>query len=115
MIRLWYAFFYSIDGLKSAWQDEAAFRQEIYASLILIPLACYYAPDSLSFILMVGSLFLVMAFELLNTSVEAAIDRFGGEIHPLSKKAKDTASAAVLLSIIVSVLTWGVILGNVFL
>ena len=87
MERVWRAFFHSLDGLKSAWRDEAAFREEVILSIILIPSAIYLAPNDISLILMIGSVLLVLIVELVNTAVEAAIDRIGLEIHPLSKKA----------------------------
>lgn len=105
--RLINAFGYSLAGLKSAFRDEAAFRQEAVAVCILTPLAFYLAPDRLTLALMLGSLFVILITELLNTAVEAAIDRQGEEIHPLAKKAKDTGSAAVLLAIGLAVVIWG--------
>lgn len=104
--RLINAFFYSLDGLKAAFHDEAAFRQEVAAAIALIPLAFFIAPSALAAGLMCGSIFLVMAFELINSAIEAAIDRHGPEIHPLAKKAKDTGSAAVLMAILIAVIIW---------
>lgn len=106
MKRLWFAFWHSVDGMKTAWRDEAAFRQEVLAALVLIPCAFYVAPDRISLVLMVGSVLLVLAVELLNSAIEASIDRHGGELHPLSKKAKDTASAAVLVALVIAGFTW---------
>lgn len=110
MERIWRAFFYSIDGIIAAWRDEPAFRQEAVLAVIIIPAACFLAPDKLSLILMIGSVVLVLALELVNTAVEAAINRIGPEIHPLSKKAKDTASAAVLVALLNVAFVWGVVL-----
>ncbi len=110
MNRIIKAFFYSLAGLKAAWKDEEAFRQEVLLSALLIPLAFFLAPDKISLILMVGSVVLVLVVELLNTAVEAAINRISSEIHPLSKKAKDTASAAVLLSLLMVGFVWVVCL-----
>lgn len=110
MMRLWNAFFYSLAGLRTAWQDEAAFRQELILAAILIPAAFFLAPDKISFILMVGSVLLVLMVELLNTAIEAAINRIGSDIHPLSKKAKDTASAAVFIALLLAVFVWTVCL-----
>lgn len=114
MKRIWKALFYSIDGMISAWRDEAAFRQEIVLAVFMIPAAFYLAPDKISMILMVGSVLLVLLVELLNTSIEAAVNRIGEEIHPLSKKAKDTASAAVLIALVNVGVVWVVILFNFF-
>lgn len=110
MERVWRAFFYSIDGITAAWRDEPAFRQEAVLAAIMIPAAFFLAPDKLSLILMIGSVVLVLALELVNTAVEAAINRIGPEIHPLSKKAKDTASAAVLVALVNAGFVWAVIL-----
>lgn len=106
MNRIWRAFIYSLQGITSAWRDEPAFRQEAVLAAILIPVACVYAPNTLSLIAMVGSVLLVMALELINTAVEAAINRISHDIHPLSKKAKDTASAAVFLGLLNAGFVW---------
>ena len=110
MKRLWKAFFYSLHGILAAWKDEPAFRQEILLFFVLIPCAIYFAPDKISLILMLGSLFLVLIVELLNTAIEATVNRIGEEIHPLAKKAKDTASAAVLFALVNLVVVWVVVL-----
>ena len=106
MKRLIAAFFFSIHGLRATWIDELAFRQEIMASFILIPLAFYYASTRIALILMIGSWGLVIVTELLNSALEAIIDRIGLEEHPLSKKAKDMGSAAVFVALIIATLTW---------
>lgn len=110
MKRIWLAFLYSIHGFIAAWRDERAFKEEVVLAAVMIPAAFYVAPDKISLILMIGSVLLVLALELVNTAVEAAIDRIGPEIHPLSKKAKDAASAAVLIALINTGLVWGIIL-----
>ena len=110
MKRIWRAFLYSLHGIAAAWHDEPAFREEAVLAAIMVPAACFLAPDKLSLILMIGSVLLVLALELVNTAVEAAINRIGPEIHPLSKKAKDTASAAVLIGLINTGFVWAVIL-----
>jgi diacylglycerol kinase (ATP) len=110
MKRIWFALINSINGIKVAWKNEQAFKDEILLMLIMVPAAIFLAPDKISFILMVGSLLLVLALELMNTGVEAAIDRIGEEIHPLSKIAKDTASAAVLIAWLMVVFVWVTIL-----
>lgn len=110
MKRLYKAFFYSLSGIKSAWKDEAAFRLEIAIAVIMLPAAFMFAPDKISLILMISSILLVLVTELLNSAVEAAIDRFGEEIHPLAKKAKDTASAAVLIALVNAGVIWLVVL-----
>lgn len=108
--RLINAFGYSMDGLKAAYQHEDAFRQEVWLSLVLIPLAFYLEAEALHRILMVGSVLLVMIVELLNSAVEAVVDRVSIERHALAKRAKDIGSAAVLLALINLCVVWGLIL-----
>lgn len=108
--RLVNAFGYSMDGFKAAYQHEDAFRQEVWLSLILIPLAFYLEAEALHRILMVGSVMLVMIVELLNSAVEAVVDRVSIERHALAKRAKDIGSAAVLLALINLGIVWGLIL-----
>lgn len=110
MKRIWQALLYSLSGFCFAWKDEAAFRQEVYAALVLVPLAFLLAPNRIALVLMLGSIALVFIVELLNTAVEASINRIGPEIHPLSKKAKDVASAAVMAALLNVVLVWGLLL-----
>ena len=109
--RIWKAFGYSLNGLASAWRTEGAFRQEVIASVVLIPVAAIVPATPVEHVLLVGSVLLVMVIELLNSSLEAAIDRISTERHPLSGKAKDQGSAAVLLAIAIALMTWGYILG----
>lgn len=94
----------------AAWRDEPAFRQEAVLAAVMLPAACFLAPDKFSLLLMTGSVLLVLALELVNTAVEASINRIGPEIHPLSKKAKDAASAAVLIALLNAGLVWCVVL-----
>ena len=103
------AFGYSFAGMRAA-LNEFAFRLEILVSIIAIPLAFHIAHNPAELALLIGSLFLVMIVELLNTAIETTINRISLEIHPLSKKAKDVASAAVLLSIINAAIIWLVVL-----
>jgi diacylglycerol kinase (ATP) len=110
MRRLWKALFYSLDGLKAAWRDEAAFRQDVALVLVSVPFALWLAPDRISLALMLASGVLVLVVELLNTGIEAAIDRHGEERHPQSKKAKDCGSAAVLVALTLMVVVWGCVL-----
>ncbi len=110
LVRIIAACGYSFDGLKSTWQDEAAFRQESILTLIMVPVAIYLAPDRLALVLMIGCLFLVLITELLNSAIEATIDRLGTETHPLAKKAKDAGSAAVMLALILTTITWIILL-----
>lgn len=103
--RVFHAGGYSIQGLKAGWY-ETAFRQEALASLVLLPLAFWLGKTWVETALLAGSVLLVMIVELLNTSVESAIDRIGPEWHDLSKRAKDMGSAAVLLSLLLCVGIW---------
>jgi diacylglycerol kinase (ATP) len=97
--RILHAGGYSIQGLRAGW-GEPAFRQEAILSLALLPLAFWLGQSWVETALLAGSVVLVMIVELLNTSVESAIDRIGPEWHDLSKRAKDMGSAAVLLSLL---------------
>lgn len=97
--RLWHAAGYSLAGLRAAW-DEAAFRLEACLAIVMLPLAFFIGRGWVEVALLTGSVLLVLIVELLNCGIELAIDRIGLERHPLSKKAKDVGSAAVLLSVI---------------
>ncbi len=108
--RLFNAFFYSLSGLQLAFDHESAFRQEIAIAIVLIPLACVVPVTPAERVLLVGSVVLLLIVELLNSSVEAAIDRIGLDTHRLSKRAKDLGSAAVLLSLVLLATTWALIL-----
>jgi diacylglycerol kinase (ATP) len=103
--RMWHATGYSVAGLRAGW-NETAFRQESLAALILIPLALWLGRTWVEVALLAGSVIAVMVVELLNTAVETAIDRIGPEWHDLSKRAKDMGSAAVLLSLLLSIGIW---------
>jgi len=108
--RLLKATKYSLMGLKAAWETEAAFRQEVFLFIILAPLGMWLGESGLERAALVGALFIVLIAELLNSGLEAAIDRIGEDIHPLSKKAKDVGSAAVFIALVNVVVTWGLIL-----
>ncbi len=110
MKRIWRAFLYSMAGIKTAWCDEPAFREEMVLAAVLVPLAFMLAPDAVALVLMVGSVLLVLALELLNTAVEATVNRIGLQRDDLAKKAKDTASAAVFMGLINVPFTWGALL-----
>ncbi|WP_372827224.1 diacylglycerol kinase [Polaromonas sp.] len=107
--RVWHALGYSVAGLRAGWQ-EAAFRQEAIASLVLLPAAFWLGRSWVETVLLAGSVILVMIIELLNTGIETAIDRIGPEWHDLSKRAKDMGSAAVLLSLLLCAGTWALAL-----
>lgn len=103
--RVWHAFLYSLEGLRAGW-GETAFRQEAIAAIVLVPAAFWVGQSWTEVALLAGSVILVMIVELLNTGIETAIDRIGPEWHDLSKRAKDMGSAAVLLSLLLSVGVW---------
>jgi diacylglycerol kinase (ATP) len=94
----------------SAWRDEAAFRQELAACALLVPLALWLPVSPLERVMLIGSLGLVLVVELLNSAIEAVVDRIGIEHHALAKKAKDLGSAAVMLSLLLATTTWALLL-----
>jgi diacylglycerol kinase (ATP) len=108
--RLFNAFFYTLDGLRAAYRHEDAFRQETWLAAVLIPLAFFLPPPALGKALMIASVLLVLIVELINSAIEAAIDRISLERHNLSKRAKDIGSAAVMIALINVVATWGLVL-----
>ncbi|MBC3861875.1 diacylglycerol kinase [Undibacterium jejuense] len=112
--RIFSAFFYSIDGFKSAWKNEHAFRQELVLVVIGIVAALALPVSSFEKLMMIAVLLLILVVELLNSAIEAVVDRVSLERHSLSKNAKDFGSAAVLLTLIIAVATWSVILFNRF-
>ena len=108
--RLIHATRYSMQGLAACWHHESAFRQESVLTLIAIPFALYLGETGLERAVMIASVLLVPIVELLNTGVETVVDRFGEDIHHLSGRAKDVASAAVLLSVILAIVVWALVL-----
>ena len=98
---------YSLQGLRAAWRQEAAFRQEVVISLLLLPLALVLDFSLLERLLLIAVMVAVLVVELLNSAIEAAIDRIGPEFHDLSGRAKDLGSAAVLLSLLLASGVWG--------
>jgi diacylglycerol kinase (ATP) len=103
---------YSMKGLKSAWINEAAFRQELLLILLLMPLA-FWIGDSLNEILLLVCIsWLVVIVEVLNSAVEAVVDRIGSEHHELSGRAKDLGSAAVFIALALNALVWGALVGR---
>lgn len=105
--RVRHAAGYSWAGLKAAYSGESAFRQEIWLFILAAPLAFWLGRDWVQVALLIGSLMVVLIVELLNSGIEAAIDRVGFELHDLSKRAKDLASAAVLLALLLAGGIWG--------
>lgn len=108
--RLWNALGYSLQGMASALRHEEAFRQECLLSVLLVPVAIFIPVGGTEKALMIGSVLLVLIVELLNSAVEAAVDRISLENHQLAKRAKDIGSAAVFLSLINVAVVWALIL-----
>jgi diacylglycerol kinase (ATP) len=108
--RLMNAFGYSLEGFKAAFKHEDAFRQEVFLAVVLIPLALYLEHEALHRVLMIGSILLVMIVELMNSAVEAVVDRVSLERHELAKRAKDIGSAAVFVALTNLAVVWGLIL-----
>lgn len=109
--RVWHAAGYSLAGLRAGW-NETAFRQEALASMALLPAAFWLGRSWVETVLLAGTVMLVLIVELLNTGIEAAIDRIGPEWHDLSKRAKDMGSAAVLLSLLLCAGAWALALAQ---
>jgi diacylglycerol kinase (ATP) len=107
--RIVNAAFFSMAGLRAAWRDEAAFRQEVLLCVVLVPAGVWLGQTAVERALLIGSCLLVLIVELLNSGVEAVVDRIGLEAHRLSGQAKDLGSAAVLLSLVLVVVIWGLI------
>lgn len=108
--RLMNATKYSYQGFRGAWQTEEAFRQEAILALILVPVAILMPVSLIEKLLLIIAVFIVLIVEILNSAIEAVVDRFGGEIHPLSGKAKDLGSAAVLLALLLCLIIWTTII-----
>lgn len=108
--RLFNAFTYSYAGLRAAYQHEDAFRQELWLAVVLIPLACFLPSTGIGKALMIASVLLVIIVELINSAIEATVDRISLENHILAKRAKDIGSAAVLMSLLNMLMVWGLVL-----
>ena len=108
--RLINAFGYSLSGFKVAFAKEDAFRQEVFLSIILVTVAVYISNSSIELVLLIGSTLLVPIIELLNSAIEATVDRVSLDQHPLAKRAKDIGSAAVFLSLVNLAATWLIII-----
>ena len=109
LTRLVKAFGFSLRGLYAAFRHEAAFRQELGFCVVLTPLAFWLGKTNVEVAVMVGCLLIVLMVELLNSAVEAVVDRFGGERHELSARAKDMGSAAVFVSLANVIIVWSII------
>lgn len=108
--RVYKAAIYSLQGFRQAFQYEAAFRQEVFLALILIPVTFFLPVTAIERVLMIMVVALVLIAELLNSAVEAVVDRIGDEYHELAGRAKDMGSAAVFVALVLVPLVWGIIL-----
>jgi diacylglycerol kinase (ATP) len=101
---------YSWAGLQATWRGEAAFREELLLSVVMIPLGFWLGETAVEKVLLIGCLFILLIVELLNSAIEAVVDRHGEAYHILAKNAKDMGSAAVLLALINLIVTWTIVL-----
>jgi diacylglycerol kinase (ATP) len=108
--RIWNATGYSLKGLKAAWRNEAAFRQELIIVLILLPTAFYLGETATQKALLIFSLLIVLMVELLNSAIETVVDRIGSNPNELSGRAKDLGSAAVMISLLAAGVVWLLVL-----
>lgn len=104
--RIWNATLYSFSGIKSAYRNEAAFRQELWLCVLLIPLAFWVGSNATQRALLIASCLLVLIVEILNSAIEATVDRIGEERNKLSGRAKDMGSAAVFISLGIALTCW---------
>jgi len=114
LTRIIHAYGYSMQGIRAAFKHEAAFRQELFLAMILIPLAFFITQDVVKLALLISTPLFVLVVEILNSAIEAVVDRFGDEHHELSGRAKDMGSAAVWFSLLITLLVWGLILYDRF-
>ncbi|MBD9376971.1 MULTISPECIES: diacylglycerol kinase [Pseudoxanthomonas] len=108
--RILKAAIWSMQGLRAAWLHESSFRLEVYLLIVLAPLALWLGDTAVERVLLIGSCLLVLAAELLNSAIEAVIERYGPEHHELAGRAKDMGSAAVFVLMMNVLLCWGLIL-----
>jgi diacylglycerol kinase (ATP) len=108
--RILQAIGFALKGLRACWRNEVAFRQEVAGMVVLVPAAFYFGDSSLEIALLLFVCMLVLIVELLNSGIEAVVDRVGHEYHELSGQAKDIGAAAVLLSLCTLGVTWGLVL-----
>ena len=102
---------WSMQGLRAAWLHESSFRLEVYLFVVLAPLGWWLGDTPIERVLLIGSMLLVLGIELLNSAIEAVIERYGAEFHELAGRAKDMGSAAVFILMMNVLLTWGAIIG----
>ena len=112
LYRVYKASIYSMQGIKAAWKHEAAFRQEVILMLLLTPTALIVGAGLTQQLLLLALAWLIVIVEILNSAVEAVVDRFGGEMHTLSGRAKDMGSAAVFITLVLNGVVWGAVIGQ---
>jgi len=113
--RFYYASIYSWQGIKAAYKQEPAFRYEVWGSAVLIPLACFLAQSPMQLAALICTCLLVLAFELVNSAIEAVVDRAGTEFHELAGLAKDLGSAVVMVALIMGGIVWGAVIWENYL
>ena len=114
LTRIIHAFGYSMQGIRAALKHEAAFRQEMLLAIILIPLAFFITQDAVKLALLISTPLLVLVVEIINSAIEAVVDRFGEEHHELSGRAKDMGSAAVFFALMIVAVVWGLIIYDTY-
>lgn len=114
LTRIIKAFVFSAKGLRAGWKHEEAFRQELILALVLLPLSFYISVSATQLALLLMTLFIVLITEILNSAIEAVVDRVSDEQHQLAGRAKDMGSAAVFLSLMMTAVIWGVIIHENF-
>ncbi|MHB8911478.1 MAG: diacylglycerol kinase [Lysobacter sp.] len=112
--RILMAATWSMQGLRAAWLHESSFRLEVYLFVVLAPLGWWLGETPVERVLLIGSMLLVLSIELLNSAIEAVIERYGAEFHELAGRAKDMGSAAVFVLMMNVLLIWGAIVGPQF-
>lgn len=110
VVRIWHALRWSLNGLRQCWRLESSFRLEVYLALPLAPLGFWLGEGGTEKVLLVGCLLLVIAAEVMNSAIEAVVDRWGPEWHEMAGRAKDMGSAAVFVLMMNVVFTWAVLL-----
>ena len=113
--RILYASKYSLKGLRAAWRHEEAFRQESMLALIMLPGALWLGTNASQRSVLIATVIIVVIVELINSAIEAVVDRISTDHHPLSGQAKDIGSAAVMLSLLLCISCWGMIAAERFL
>lgn len=113
-VRIFKAAIWSMQGLRAAWLHESSFRLEVYLFIVLAPVGWWLGQTGVERALLIGSMLLVLSIELLNSAVEAVIERYGPEHHELAGRAKDMGSAAVFVLMMNVLLCWGLVLGPRF-